>query len=475
MKFSAIFSKVPEQLANIEITGIADDSRKVEPGNVFVCVRGAESDGHLYAKKAIENGAVAVICERNLELHNQVIVGNSHKALIEISDAFYSYPLKKLKVIGVTGTNGKTSVCYMLKSILEHCGYKTGMIGTIENIVGDTVIESGNTTPGPLALRKLFAIMVENGCTHAVMEVSSHALDQGRVDGIVFEAGIFTNLTQDHLDYHKTMEAYFEAKSKLFCQSKLAVINMDDPVYEKLISKIKIPVVTYSLKSNESTYTAKNPVYRPNGVDYEIVGFGIIGRIHLKIAGKFSVYNSMAAAACAKEMGLPINEIADSLNQMKGVKGRAEVVDVNDDYTVIIDYAHTPDGLQKILSTFKECPKNRLVVLFGCGGDRDKTKRPKMGAIAARLADYVIVTSDNPRTEDPLNIIEDILAGMKGISTPYKVIENRIEAIHYAIKRAKRGDIIILAGKGHETYQILGKEKVHLDEREVIAEALKNK
>ncbi len=268
------------------------------------------------------------------------------------------------------------------------------------------------------------------------------------------------------------MENYFLAKALLFEKCRFAVINVDDEYGRRLVDTVDCKVVSYSAKSNETTFTAKNINYRPDGVDFQIVGFGIIGRIHLKIAGKFSVYNSMAAAALALELGVSVSDVSLALSELAGVKGRAEVVPTGRDFTVIIDYAHTPDGLQNIISTFKECERNRLVVLFGCGGDRDKTKRAKMGAIAGRLSDFVIVTSDNPRTENPDAIIEDIMAGLKGIPTPCKVISDRIKAIKYAIKQAKKGDIIILAGKGHETYQLVGSETLHLDEREIVAETL---
>lgn len=472
MKLKSIIKDLPEKIGNIEFDNVTDDSRKVNSKSAFVCIKGPISDGHDYAESAVRSGAAVVICEKDLGLENQVIVPDTHKALAQLCDFQYNYPLKKLKVIGVTGTNGKTSVCTMLKTILENYGYKTGVIGTIEHIIADVSIPSKNTTPGIAELRELFAKMVDAGCEYAVMEVSSHALDQRRVEGIDFEVGIFTNLTQDHLDYHKTMDAYFEAKAKLFLQCKKAVINIDDPYGEKLKDLILCDCSTYSAKADESTFSAKNINYKPEGVDYEMVGFGIIGRVHLQIAGRFSVYNSLAAGVCAKELGLPVNEITESLSSIKGVKGRAEVVPTGKDFTVIIDYAHTPDGLQNILTTFRECPKNRLIVVFGCGGDRDKTKRPQMGTIAARLADYVIVTSDNPRTEVPSEIIKDIVVGMKGITTQYKIIENRIEAIKFAVANAKSGDIIVLAGKGHETYQIIGHDTVHLDEREVVAEAL---
>lgn len=472
MKLKELVLNCPIQYADIEISGITDDSRKVEKGYLFVCIKGPVSDGHDYAGKAMEKGAVAVVTERDLGIEKQIILPDTHAAFAEICGNFFGNPQKKLRIIGVTGTNGKTSVCYMTKQILEQCGYKCGLIGTIQNMVGDEILPAKNTTPGTYDLYSLFAKMVEEGCEYAVMEVSSHALDQRRVEGIRFAAAMFTNFTQDHLDYHGTMENYFEAKKKLFSLCDLAVINMDDEYGKRLVSEVPCKVATYSAVSDESTFTAKNINYRPDGVDYEMVGFGVIGRVRLKTAGKFSVYNSMAAAVCTKELGLPLNEITDALGAISGVKGRAEVVPCNRDFTIIIDYAHTPDGLQNILTTFKECRKNRLVVLFGCGGDRDKTKRPKMGTIAARLADYVIVTSDNPRTEEPRAIIDDILEGMKDIPTPYKVIESRIDAIHFAVANAKSGDIIVLAGKGHETYQIIGHDTVHLDEREVIADAL---
>lgn len=472
MKLSQLIKNCPKQLANIMVEHITDDSRKVQKGSLFVCIKGPVVDGHDYAKQAVEKGAVAVVCERNIGTHNQVISSDTHAAYAEICGNWFGNPQEKLHIVGVTGTNGKTSVCYMLKKIFEHCGYKTGLIGTIQNMIGDEILPAKNTTPGMFELYSLFAKMVEADCKYAVMEVSSHSLDQRRVEGISFAAGIFTNLTQDHLDYHGTMENYFSAKEKLFKVCALGVVNIDDSYGKRIAETADCKISTYSALSNESTFSAKGINYRPDGVDYEMVSFGLIGRIRLNTAGKFSVYNSLAAGVCAKELGLPLNDIADALASLSGVKGRAEVVPTNRDFTIIIDYAHTPDGLQNILSTFKECPKNRLVVLFGCGGDRDKTKRPKMGAIAARLADYVIVTSDNPRTEEPAEIITDILGGMKDIATPYKVIENRIEAIHFAVANAKSGDIIVLAGKGHETYQIIGHDTIHLDEREVIAEAL---
>lgn len=461
-----------ENLGETEISGVTCDSRAVKSGFVFVCIKGALSDGHNFATKAIENGASVVITERDLGLENQIIVEDSHAAYSEICANWFGRPADKLKLIGVTGTNGKTSVTYMIKKILEASGEKVGLIGTIQNMICDNVIEAKNTTPDAYELNALFADMVNAGCSYAVMEVSSHALDQCRVYKLNFEVAIFTNLTQDHLDYHITMENYLDAKKKLFRMCKVAIINSDDEYAEKVAEGLDCKVVTYSA-GNNSTYSAKAIKYKPTCIDYEFVSDTQLTHIKVNTGGKFTVYNSLAAVCCASELGLDLQNTVTALNELKGVKGRAEVVPGITEYTVIIDYAHTPDGLKNILSTFKECEHNRLTVLFGCGGDRDKTKRPIMGSIAARYADFVIVTSDNPRSEEPSAIINDILVGMDGTPTPYKVIENRIEAIKYAIETAARDDIIILAGKGHETYQILSTGKIHLDEREVIAELLK--
>ena len=459
-------------LGELEITGVTCDSRQVKERYAFVCIKGALSDGHNYAQTALEQGAAVVIAERDLGLKNQIVVENTHEEFARLSAKWFGNPSKKLKLIGVTGTNGKTSTTYMIKQILETLGHKVGLIGTIQNMIGDEVIPTSNTTPNAYDLNALFADMVEKGCDYAVMEVSSHALDQCRVYELDFEAAIFTNLTQDHLDYHITMENYLEAKKKLFRMCKIAIINSDDKYAEKIIEGLDCKVVTYST-GNNSTYSAKGINYRPASVNYELLSANILQHIKVNTGGKFTVYNSLAALCCMIELGFDVKQSAEALKLLQGVKGRAEVVPTNRNFTVIIDYAHTPDGLKNILTTFKECKKNRLTVVFGCGGDRDKTKRPIMGNIASRFADNVIVTSDNPRTENPTAIIEDILEGLEGLPTPYKVIENRIEAIKYAIATARADDIIVLAGKGHETYQILSTGKIHLDEREIVAEALK--
>ncbi len=457
--------------AGLEITGVTCDSRAVLPGYAFVCIPGAKSDGHHYAGMALEKGAAVIVAERDTSLEKQIIVDNTHAAFAEMSANWFGKPAEKLHLIGVTGTNGKTSVTCMIKKILESVGHKVGLIGTIQHMIGEQVIESHNTTPSAYELNELFAEMVKAGCDWAVLEVSSHALDQCRVYDLNFEAAVFTNLTQDHLDYHITMENYLAAKKKLFSMCRTAVINSDDEHSAELKKDLICKVVTYSLGDN-STYSAKGIYYHPARVEYEWVGDSAIQHIRVNTGGKFSVYNSMAAITAAVEVGIPVEAAANAIASLRGVKGRAEVVPCDRDFTVIIDYAHTPDGLKNILSTFRDCPKNRLIVLFGCGGDRDKTKRPIMGGVAVRYADYAVITSDNPRTEDPQAIIDDILTGISGTQTPYKVIVNRVEAIKYALSIARKDDIIVLAGKGHETYQILKTGTIHLDEREVVADAL---
>lgn len=459
-------------LENAEITGVTCNSKNIKSGYAFVCIKGSAADGHDFAETALKNGAAVVITQRDLKLEKQIIVENTRITYANMCAKWFSEPAKKLRLIGVTGTNGKTSITYMLKAILEQAGHKVGVIGTIQNLIGDTVIPSHNTTPEAFELNSMFDKMVRCGCDYCVMEVSSHALHQYRVCDLPFEIAVFTNLTQDHLDYHKTMDNYLEAKKMLFRMCGTAVVNADDEYAARLTEGLDCRIVACST-GNNGTCSARAVKYRPDSVEYELLYAGKLNHIKVNTGGAFTVYNSMLASVAALESGVDIEDIKTAFLKMHGVKGRAESVPTGMDFTVIIDYAHTPDGLKNILSTFKECEKNRLIVLFGCGGDRDKTKRPIMGNIAVRNADYVIVTSDNPRTEDPASIIEDILEGTKGLSTPVKVIENRVEAIKYAISIGRPGDIIVLAGKGHETYQILKDKTIHLDEREVINEALR--
>lgn len=474
MKLSQLMKDIADidKKEDREIAGITCDSRRVAEGWAFVCIKGTAVDGHRFAEKAEADGAPVIIAEDDTGCKNQLMVPSTRKAWAKMCANWFGNPSDRLHLIGVTGTNGKTSTTYMLKSVLEECGYKVGLVGTIQNMIGDRVLPSGHTTPDPYDLQSMFALMVAEGCTYAVMEVSSHALDQDRVGGCTFDAAVFTNLTQDHLDYHKTMENYLEAKKKLFRMCRKAVVNKDDPWAGKLIEGLTCPIITYSTYQDTADYTAKNIRPRPDGVDFELVGTGAIGRVRLPIPGMFSVYNAMAAATCALALDLPFEQLIDALSHVKGVKGRAEIVPTGRDFTVVIDYAHTPDGIEKICKTMKQCSKGRLVTLFGCGGDRDKTKRPRMGAAAASLSDFLVVTSDNPRTEDPGAIIQDILKGIPENGTPYTVIENRVQAIHWAIANARPGDTILLAGKGHETYQILKEGRIHMDEREIVADAL---
>ncbi len=466
-----LIGDIKTSFSNCEIKGITCDSRKVEEGFAYICIKGAVNDGHNFAQSALDKGAAVIIAERKTGCDREIIVEDTHAVFATMSAKWFGCPAQKLKLVGVTGTNGKTSVTYMVKKILEAAGEKVGLIGTIQNMIGDTVIETERTTPDCYQLNALFNEMVEKGCTYAVMEVSSHALDQKRVYGVTFETAVFTNLTQDHLDYHITMDNYLEAKKKLFLMCKTAIVNSDDEYSDRILSGLSCNKITISANDKSATYYADDINYRADGVDFKLCGKESMA-LSMSTGGKFTVYNAMSAAVCAIELGVDANIVLNALCAQEGVKGRAEVVKNPFDFTVIIDYAHTPDGLSNILNTFSECKKARLITLFGCGGDRDKTKRPIMGKIAAELSDFVIVTSDNPRSESPSSIINDILEGMKNSKTPYVAIENRIEAINYAVSNAQKDDIIVLAGKGHETYQILADKTIHLDEREIVAKAL---
>lgn len=474
MKLSQILNgvKVLNTYDDVEVCDVTQDSRLVKEGFLFVCVKGAAFDGHSVAAEMLEKGAAAVVVEHDLGLHNQILVENSRACFSPICANFFGNPAKKLKLIGLTGTNGKTTTTFLIKQILENVGKKVGLIGTVQNMIGDEIYPAKYTTPDPYELQKLFAMMVEAQCEYCVMEVSSQALAQGRVNGLRFAVGAFTNLTQDHLDYHKTWENYFNAKRILFENSDIAVTNADDENGLKIVEGLDFDkLITYAVNTNNASYIAKNVSFKASGVEYELVG-DTIGRCYCPIPGRFSVYNSLCAAAIALALGVAFEQVLLAIRKSNGVKGRIEVVPCDRDFTIIIDYAHSPDGLENIITSLKEIAKGRVVTVFGCGGDRDKTKRPKMGRIAAELSDFCVVTSDNPRSENPGEIIKDILEGMVGIDTPYEVVEQRRDAIEYAIKNAQKDDIILLAGKGHETYQILPTGTIHFDEREVVAEIL---
>ena len=465
MKLSQLIA-CKEPLASLEIKGVTDDSRKVKEGFCFVNTQ----NDNAYVKDAVSKGAIAVVNGEDCDFENTLTVEDTRKAYAKITSNWFSNPTDDLILIGVTGTNGKTSITYMLRAILEYTGEKVGVIGTVGNYIDGETIPAINTTPNPWYLNELFSKMREKHCKYVIMEVSSHALAREYLYGLNFRVAMFTNLTQDHLDYHGNMENYFLAKRKLFEICETAVINKDDEYGRRLLGEISCESVSYSIE-NESDFMAKAIDYRPDGIKYQILTDSI-NTIRVNTGGRFTVYNSLCAIGCATTLGVSIADISAALAKLNGVKGRAEAVPTGKDYTVIIDYAHTPDGLKNILKTFKECKKNRLIVLFGCGGDRDKTKRPLMGEIASLYADYVIVTSDNPRTENPAEIIKDILTAIPYGFSSYKVIENRKEAIKFALSFGKKDDIIVMAGKGHEDYQIIGKEKIHFDEREIIAEAL---
>ena len=461
---------------NTEIGGIAYDSRKVKPGDVFVCIIGEKTDGHNYIDAAIASGAAAVIAMRGNAFADTAAVtvvytGNTRAALAHISNVFYGYPSRSLKLIGVTGTNGKTSVTYLLKTILEHAHKKVGLIGTNQNMIGDKVVETSYTTPESLELQQLLREMLQSGVEYVVMEVSSHALEQLRVQGCMFETALFTNLTHDHLDYHRDMESYYRAKCKLFDMCKTAVINIDDEHGKRLASEVKCPNIAFTAEAaggGADMLCASDIKLSVRGASFMASYGGSTGVMRIGMLGRFSVYNALAAMGAAIQLGFTMDDAQKGLIIAQGVKGRAEMVSINKDYAVIIDYAHTPDGLKNILSSVREFAQGRIVTLFGCGGDRDPSKRAPMGEAAGEWSDFCIVTSDNPRTEVPAAIIAQILPGMEQSGCAYIAIENRREAIRYALEHAQTGDTIVLAGKGHETYQIIGNTKFDFDERDIV-------
>ena len=470
MKISEILNglKIYDVYDNAEVSYVTADSRKVCKGCIFVCVKGNKFDGHDFAAKAQKDGAVLIVAERDLGLKNQITVGNTRAVLSLLCANFFGNPAKHLKLIGVTGTNGKTTTAFLIKNSLEKMGVKTGLIGTVKNMAGDKEYPASLTTPESFELHELFSNMVKEGCEYCVMEVSSQALAQERTAGLHFEAGIFTNLTQDHLDYHGTFENYAYAKSKLFASSSLCVLNLDDEHAMSMMRDSDGRMVTYSANRDEADYTAKYIRYKNDSIEYELVTLGYVERVRVGIPGEFTVYNSMAAAVTLIELGFGFSKVLYALSLSEGIKGRIEVVPTDTDYTVIIDYAHSPDGLENIISSLRKTAKGRIITVFGCGGDRDRTKRPIMGAIAADLSDVIVVTSDNPRSEDPEEIIKDILAGIKNTKVKKIVKTDRTQAIAAALNEAVKDDTVLLAGKGHETYQILNTGKIHYDEREIV-------
>ena len=460
-----------------EINKINYDSRKVCDNDLFVCVKGYATDGHKYADKAVSSGAKVIVLQDHIEIENKDITiikcSDTRKALAIMGANYYDNPSKKMKIIGITGTNGKTTTAFMIKDILENAGKKVGLIGTIANFICGEKIHTERTTPESLELQELFADMVSKGVKYCVMEVSSHSLALDRVYGIDFECGIFTNLTRDHLDFHKTFENYYAAKFKLFERSSIKLINSDDTYGMQVLNDCKKinakEVYSFSVKS-DSDYKAYDEIMGSRNIEFK-VNLDKKEEFILGIPGEYNIYNALGAIGVCHKLGISIEYIKEGLENAV-VPGRCERVgkEYNLPYEIIIDYAHTPDGLDNILKTAKAFTKGRLIAIFGCGGDRDKVKRPEMGKIGVDIADLAIITSDNPRSEEPMAIIEDIKAGLE--KDNYIIIENRYDAIKNSIKMAEKGDVIVIAGKGHETYQILKDKTIHFDEREVVKEVL---
>ncbi|OUN57716.1 UDP-N-acetylmuramoyl-L-alanyl-D-glutamate--2,6-diaminopimelate ligase [Clostridium perfringens] len=463
-----------------KVQNIRYDNRKIEQGDAFVCVKGFKVDGHSFIGDAIKKGAKTLIVQEDVSVQEDITiikVRDTRKALAIMSSNYFGNPKDKLKIIGITGTNGKTTSAFIIKSILEKAGFMTGLIGTIANYIGNKKVDAVRTTPESYELHELFKNMVDAGVEYCVMEVSSHSLELDRVYGVQFEEGIFTNLTRDHLDFHKTFENYYNAKFKLFERSNHSIINLDDPYGANIVKDIeerglKTKVSTFSIEK-ESDFKAFEIKSHSNGSEFK-VNLESIEEFSINIPGEYNIYNSLGCIICAYNLNIPMDKIKEGLSDVV-IPGRCELVakEKNLPYSIIIDYAHTPDGLENILSTVKAFTKNRMISVFGCGGDRDKVKRPQMGKIGCELSDIAIITSDNPRSEEPMDIINDIV---KPLNYDNFVIEvNRKEAIRKAMNMALEGDVIVIAGKGHETYQILKDEIIHFDEREVVYDILEGK
>ncbi|MEK6698756.1 MAG: UDP-N-acetylmuramoyl-L-alanyl-D-glutamate--2,6-diaminopimelate ligase [Nitrospirota bacterium] len=478
-----------------DVTDVTNDSRKVKPGSLFVAVRGFHSDGHQFIPQALQQGAVAVVAEHGRVTQTAsgaplITVPDSRAALARLAAAFFGNPSRKLKLIGITGTNGKTTTSYLVKSVIEAAGSTAGLIGTIDYRVGSTIYPAPNTTPESLDLQRLLAEMAGLGAGYCVMEVSSHALALGRTDGAVFEAAAFTNLTQDHLDFHKDMDSYFQAKLLLFTalsQGKSAIVNSDDPRAQEIIRATRAQVITTGLSEKADIRPAGTIAHGITGLSFGVKTPAGAVAVESPLVGRHNVYNILTAIGVGTALGFKGDVIARGIRNMKAVPGRMEKVEAGQAFGVVVDYAHTEDALARLLEAVREVTQGRVITVFGCGGDRDRTKRPKMGAAAVKGSDIVVVTSDNPRTEDPLAIIKEIEAGMEGGfrtertesllqssggKTPYRVIPDRREAIKAAVRIAGAGDVVVLAGKGHEDYQIIGENKHHFDDRETAREAI---
>jgi UDP-N-acetylmuramoyl-L-alanyl-D-glutamate--2,6-diaminopimelate ligase len=466
-------------LKNPTISSLEMDSREVRPGSLFICIKGYTVDGHDFAQKAVEQGAVAVLSERNLELDVPVIVvKDTKRSMAVLADIFYGQPTHSMHLIGVTGTNGKTTTTHIIEKIFNEAKKQTGLIGTMYIKIGDQQKEVKNTTPESLTLQKTFAEMKEQNVSHAIMEVSSHALHLGRIHGCDFNVAVFTNLTQDHLDYHKTMEAYKYAKGLLFAQLgnkfdhndlKIAVLNEDEEASEEFKRMTSAKILTYGI-DRPADIKANNIKMTSKGTMFQLVTPVGTRNVTIQMVGKFSVYNVLAAVSASLASSVDLDSIVRAIESMEGVRGRFELVDGGQDYTVIVDYAHTPDSLENVLKTVKQFAEGRIFCIVGCGGDRDKTKRPLMAKIAVTYSDEPVFTSDNPRSEDPQVILQEMEEGVVGYQ--FTSIISREEAITYAVEKAQKGDVILIAGKGHETYQIIGNEVFDFDDKEIALNAI---
>lgn len=471
MKLSALFHSIglTDLKKDVEISFITDDSRKCRENTLFVCHEGAER----FIEEAEKNGACCVLSSSGA--FESCRTADTREAYSTLCRCFFGFPERGLRLIGVTGTNGKTTTASMIAYILSLSGRKTGLISTVFNSIEDEKTEAQMTTPDCFETAKMLRELSDRGGEFCVIEASSQGLVQKRLSGLCFETAVFTNLTEDHLDYHKTLENYKEAKKILFENCKTAVLNFDDPHYSEFSACTSGRVLSYSVKSDDANFTAKNISVAENRIDYVLVSNSLIHRVRLNLQGEFNVENSLAAIITALECGVSLEESANALKNFSFVKGRMEILDTDTPFRVIIDYAHTPDSLKRVLLSLRRFCRGRLIVLFGCGGNREKEKRPVMGQIATTLADIVFVTTDNPRNEDPADIICDILSGTGTGGASLFVRESREDAIALALKTAKEGDILLLCGKGHETYQLIGNNKVPFDEREMVKKLLSNR
>lgn len=458
---------------DVEIRAVESDSRKETKDALFFCIPGARFDAHDYAPQAVANGCVALVVERFVPVDvPQVRVTSVRKAMARMAAAFFGHPARAMRFVGVTGTKGKTTTTYMIKAICEQAGYKCGLIGTTGNLIGQKRIKSNYTTPDPIDLQRDLRAMADEGIQIVVMEVSANALDMHRLDGMTFEVGCYTNLSQDHLDYFGTMERYFETKKSFFTSGMVrnATLNVDEETTARVLPDVTVPFLTYGIAADADLF-ARDIEINEEGVSFDLQLQGMHSMpIHLRMTGMFNVYNALAAASCAMVLGLSAENIRDGLWNMDSVPGRIEMLPTHTPYRVILDYAHSPDALTNILKTVRGFARGRLIAVFGCGGDRDRGKRPIMGEIGGRMADLCILTSDNPRSEDPMAILAAIEDGIRPLGKPYEVIENRREAIRRAMTIAEEGDIIVLCGKGHETYQEIKGVKYPFDEKIVVQE-----